>query len=426
MINQGAAWEAAAPTNVAIVTLAPTAGWTTVSGDSAKFREHYWQPDGPNGGLERIDIYKQVDPDTRLFAAGHLSLDDYKLVVGKDRNDLGFVHVGWEQFRQFYDDAGGTFATEGNAPERLGEDLHLDAGKTWVDLGLTVPNWPRLVLGYEYDYKNGPEAITSWGAETTSKGPRNLAPASKYLDEGTHILKFDVNAEVQGITIEDRFRGEFYGLNTHYTNVAARSSMSQNASDADRYFQGANSIRLEKRLADWLSGSAGYFFSRLDGNESFSDVTQEGGVVYAASVPNIVLERESQVANATGLVGPFEGLTFSTGFEGQWTSQQAGGSGSLNHIAYALPPANNLALTPAILASDYEQETFSETLGLRYSKLPFTSVFADARLQQGDDPAERAKPRVGRRRVFEGLPASAGGWPTCGPASAPRRGGASP
>ena len=46
-----------------------------------------------------------------------------------------------------------TSASGAQLPQSLGTDLHLDIGKAWIDFGLTLPHWPRMVLGYEYDYK---------------------------------------------------------------------------------------------------------------------------------------------------------------------------------------------------------------------------------------------------------------------------------
>ena len=111
--------------------------------------------------------------------------------------------------------------------------------------------------------------------------PRNIAPTTKHLDEGTHIIKFDLDAEVEGIAIEDRFRGEFYSLNTHYTNVAARGR--DDAKCGRRkpsYFQGANSIRLEKKFKDWLFGSGGYFYSKLNAEDSFTNAVVANGTLY--------------------------------------------------------------------------------------------------------------------------------------------------
>ena len=381
-IDQGAVWGNAAPTNLFDVTISSTVGGTIVSGDERKFREHYWRRDGVDGGVERFELFQQTDPNTKVLITGHALLDDYKVTLDIDRNELGFIRTGWEQYRKYYDDTGGSPSTPTpGLPQSLGTDLHLDIGKAWIDFGLTLPHWPRMVLGYEYDYKHGEEAITSWGSDG-GDDPRNIGPASKHLDEGTHIIKFDLDAEVKGVTIEDRFRGEFYKLNSHYTNVAARNSVSQNADERNRYFQGANSIRLEKKFTDWFFGSGGYFYSKLNADDSFTDTTTANDTIYLAAVPNIQLTRESHVFNLNGLLGPFDGLTFSAGVQSEWTRQHGFGSGDLNGIAYTRPPDDNLVINRATLSSDYDQNTVSETAGLRYTKIPFTTLFADARLKQ--------------------------------------------
>jgi len=379
-IDQGLSWVEAAPTNVLGVTIAPTAGWLFAHGDQRKFREHYWRREGWDAGLEHFEWFQQSDPDTKTSLAGHAYRDDYRVTLKVERNDLGFVRAGWEQYRKYYDDTGGYLAPR--PPQSLGTDLHLDLGKAWIDLGLTLPHWPRLVLGYEYDYKQGEEAITSWGSDGAPGDPRNIAPASKRLDEGVHIIKFDLDAEVAGITIEDRFRGEFYHLGTHATNQAARASVAQDVREEKQHFEGANSIRLEKQVTTWLFGSGGYFYSKLDADDSFTDLTTANATPYLAEVPQIELTRESHLFNLNGLLGPFDGLTLSAGAQSEWTRQHGFGRGDLNGIAYTRPPASNLQINPATLSSDYCQNTVSETLGLRYSKVPFTALFADARFKQ--------------------------------------------
>jgi len=381
-IDQGATWEGVSATNVLDASISPTVGWTSVSGDKQKFREHYWRRYGIDGGLEEFSIFEQRDPDTRVSVDGHTLLDDYRLRLGIDRNDLGFVHSGWEQYRKYYDDTGGLNPASGQPPLSLGRDLYLDLGKAWVDFGLTSPRWPRITLGYEYDYKRGEEAITSWGADAVGVSARNLAPASKHLDEGTHVIKFDLETEFKGITLQDQFRGEFYKLNSSYTNEAARQSILQKVNSSDTYFQGANSIRLEKKFKDWLFGSGGYFFSKLDADDSFTDDTTRNNTLYQAAVPHIALTRESHIFNLNGLLGPFDALTASVGVQTEWTRQEGFGDGQLNGIAYVQPPNPNLAINPATLSANYDQNTVSETAGLRYSKIPFTTLFADGRFQQ--------------------------------------------
>ena len=248
-IDQGAVWDSAMLTNSLDFSFSPVLGGTTVSGDNHKFRELNWQKEGLNGGVEQFELFKQTSPDTKWLLTGHALLDDYLVVLSLDRNDLGFIHSGWQQYRKYYDDTGGYAPSLVQPAPSSGENLNLDIGKAWVDFGLTLPDWPRIVLGYEYDYKQGNEAITAWSALGTDRNTaRNIAPASKSINEDVHIIKFDLDDEIKGVSIEERFRGEFYKLNTGDTNVAF-GPLPQSVSEGTTYFQGANTIRLEKKLA---------------------------------------------------------------------------------------------------------------------------------------------------------------------------------
>jgi mono/diheme cytochrome c family protein len=382
-IDQGAEWSSVAPTNLYSVSLSPVVGGTSVSGNAKKFRELNWRPDGADGGLGEFQLFQQTAPDTAILLWGHALRDDHKIDLSLERTDLGFVHSGWEEYRKYYDDIGG-FRPTASTPEALSldQELHLTLGKAWVDFGLALPHLPRMVFGYEYDYKRGSEASTAWSAAGIGADERNIAPASRDLREGTHILKFDLDAEVKGVTVEDRFRGEFYGLNSHYTNVAARGTMAQNVKETDHYFQGANTIRLEKQFGKWLFGSAGYLYSHLDADSSFTNATRFSTLSFAASVPNITLERESHVANLNALLGPFDGLTISSGAQTEWTRQHGFGSGNLNQIAFTRAPPSTLTVVPTTLTTDYDERSAMENLALRYTKIPFTVLFAEGRFEQ--------------------------------------------
>jgi len=61
----------------------------------------------------------------------------------------------------------------------LDRDLSLTIGRAWVDFGLTLPNWPQMTLGYEYQYKRGDEATLEWGY--TAPGGKAVNPASQSL-----------------------------------------------------------------------------------------------------------------------------------------------------------------------------------------------------------------------------------------------------
>jgi hypothetical protein len=377
-IDQGAAWDITSPTNQLDLSFSPTLGGTVVSGDKHKFEEHYWQKAGVNGGVEQFELLQQTGADTRWLLTGHALVDDYKFGLAIDRNEFGFIHSGWEQYRKYFDDTGGYAPSLIQPAPSLGEDLHLDIGKAWIDFGLTLPDWPRLVLGYEYDYKQGDEAVTSWSAAGPSATGRNIAPASQQLDEGTHIIKLDLDDEIKGVTIEERFRGEFYKLNTSSTNVALGPSP-QSFNEGTTYFQGANTIRLEKKFSDWFFGSGGYLYSKLDSDSAFR--MDAPAQLQTVNLPDIQLEKESHVGNLNGLFGPLAGLTLSTGVQAEWTRQYALGAGTLDQQTPPPPPVMDFDF-PFTVSSDYDETSLQENVALRYSRIPFTTLFAEARLEQ--------------------------------------------
>jgi len=311
-------------------------------------------------------------------------LDDYKFALSLRRDDVGFVHSGWEQYRKYYDDTGGYFPDAKPPAPHSGSDLHLDMGKAWIDLGLTLPNWPRMVLGYEYDDRHGQEATTEWGA-APGAGLPNIAPASQHIEEGMHVIKFDLDYDTREVTVEERFRGQFYNLHTDYTNVTARSSASENAHEVNTYFQGANTLRVERKFSDWLYGSAGYLCSQLNSDDSFTDSVNHN-IALLVQVPQITLEKESHVFNLNALLGPLEGLTFSGGVESEWTRQHgAGGYDDFLNPIYtngSAPATATSKVVLSMLSSDYDENSVTESAALRYAKIPFTALFADARCQQ--------------------------------------------
>jgi mono/diheme cytochrome c family protein len=375
-IDQGVAWNGNLLTNILDFSFSPVFGGTTMSGDSHKFSEHYWQKDGLNGGVEDFELFEQKGADTRLLLTGHALLNDYKITYEADQNNLGFLHAGWEQYRKYFDDTGGYYPALVTPAPTLGRDLYLDIGKAWVDLGITLPDWPRMVVGYEYDYRHGDEATLEWNSVGNSPAnARNIGPASQNIDEGVHIIKFDLDAEIKGVTVEDRFRGEFYQIGTGSTNFSITGGPI-NVNQGTTYFQGANTFRLEKKFNDWFFGSAGYLYSKLDGNSTFNLDTP--AVFQLATLSDITLERDSNVGNVNGLFGPFNGLVISTGAQAEFTHQNSFGPGTYEQN---IPPPP-FTTVPFNVSSDYDLSSVKENIAAHYTKIPFTALFAEARLEQ--------------------------------------------
>jgi mono/diheme cytochrome c family protein len=378
-IDQGAVWPASTNKPPVLFTLTPSFGWTSVSGNEALFRAHNWRPDGWSGGVERFDLVQPIDRDTRMTISGRVLADyDYRVSLDLKRNEVGFIRGGVEQFRSYYDDTGGYYAPFTPSSFNLGRNLHLDHGKAWGDFGLRKPDWPEITLGYEYQYAEGTKSTLQWGAVTAGPTTRNIFPAYKHIDEETHILKVDVSHTLGGFLLEDSFRGEFYRLDTDRPNADFASfNFGNRHTETYKHFIGANTFRVEKKVRDWLQLSGGYLYSNLDGEGSFRQVSfapSTGAVFFQGDTsPLIIVQSESHVFNANAVLGSWEGFTFVSAVQADWTQTEGLGSGTV--FGFPTPFANNYG-------SNQDKRIVEERFELRHESIPYTTLYAEARFRQ--------------------------------------------
>jgi mono/diheme cytochrome c family protein len=386
-IDQGAAWGTTNQFPQSAFSFSPTLRWIGVEGNKSKFREMEGVKEGLGGGVENFSMERQDSPDRKLSMEGHFLApeEDMQLKLQWTKTDAGFVRVGFDEWRKYYVDTGG-FVPPTNSFS-LNRDLYLDNGRAWIDLGLTRPDLPQTVLGYEYQFKQGNEATLQWGAVDTGAGViKNIDPASKHIDEHTHIIKLDSSYELQGWRLEDNARVEFYHLETSRTNgwpyvpgiSPTPSGTIASVAEKDRHTQGANTFSVSKQLEDWWSVSSGYFYSRLDGNASLNQTTLNSAPVITDqwSAEGITLRRDSQVVSFGSLMGPWNGLTFSAGVQGEWTHQESSG---LENFTLGFPGDTS---TTNNEAGKFDSASARENLLLRYTKIPWTVLFAETRLRQ--------------------------------------------
>ena len=136
-----------------------------MQGDKAKFRELQGVNDGFSGGVEEFSFIQQTSPTEKFSLTGHAIApdQDFKLKLAIDETDQGFLHAGFDEWRKYYDDSGGYDPAVVPPQLSLNRDLYVDNGRFWIDFGLTLPRWPQMVLGYEYDFKQGNKSMLDWG-----------------------------------------------------------------------------------------------------------------------------------------------------------------------------------------------------------------------------------------------------------------------
>jgi hypothetical protein len=402
-IDQGANWPAT-NANKIVFSITPALQGFTVKGNERLFREHTGIKDGWNGGAQSFYLDQQLGPDGRFTLEGRVlpNPEEYKLRLEARRRDLGFVRFGFEQYREFYSDIGGYHPALDPPAYRLDRDLGLDIGRAWVDFGLTLPDWPRLTLGYEFQYRDGAKSILQWGdvgAISPDVNPfatdaRKIFPAAKDIDEKVHVLKFDVAHEVNGLGLENNFRAEWYDNHTRRETTGfldlTGGGLNKNfqVREDHEHFQASDSFRLEKQVVDWLYFSGGYFFSRLDGEFSLdANPVFPTGDFFSYdryySAQSVILEQDTHLFNANAQLGPWGGLTVYSGVQSEWTSQHGFGDVRLDEgFPESVFGPGSIGAVPAYLDSNLDRAVLEEHFGARYTAIPFTVLFAEGRFAQ--------------------------------------------
>ena len=390
-IDQGADWATnSAPPAVAF-SIEPVSSWIGVSGDNKKFREVEGVQEGWSGGANHFSFSEQLAPDRKLTIEGRALVPehDFKVTVALDQKDYGFVHSGFEEWRRYYDDTGGYYPRFTPPSFSLDQDPHLDIGRAWIDFGLTLPDSPQLVFGYEYQFRQGEKSTLVWGTVNQNGLSKNFYPNIESVDEHTHIFKVDLTREWDDWRIEDRVRVEFYHLSDQRNDVVDYNPPSPNPDFIQRinqgvqYSQGANTFRVQKQINDWWLASLGSLVSVYNGTSSFNENTTDGAGMAASGsawqAQGITLQRNSYMVSGSSLFLPAKGLSVSVSAQGEWTREN--GFGNVD-LAFYDPTVPGYAPVPGMVNANLDRTVSSENLDLRFNRLPRTVLFAEGRMRQ--------------------------------------------
>jgi len=358
------------------VTITPTVEYVSVRGDEDKFRAHQWHNDGWIGGIDEATFHQELGKDATLdlAARGLLNEADYKLRLDLTKKDVGFVRAGFTQFRQYSETTGGFYRPFNLPSFRLAGDPHLDVGNIFVDVGLTLPHIPFITLGYERQYRDGQKTLLEWGGVTEGATNRKIYPSLKDVDEHVDIFKVSLDHDIKNIHIADQFRFERYHSDTRRVTLDAGKTITVR----EEYTHHAlfNTFRLDSHLNENVYWSLGYLYSTLNGDAEFAVSTAAPVTVFDRNWVSRVIDvgSDSHVLNANLMFGPFKGLTLYTGVQAEQTT----GDGFTDALlATGLAPA-----TTNLIHSSTDKTSLEETFGARYTKIPFTTLYAEARLTQ--------------------------------------------
>jgi hypothetical protein len=259
----------------------------------------------------------------------------------------------------------------------LGEDLELRHHYATVEFGLELPDWPRIRLAYDLRLRDGTESTLHWGAMTRDNVTRNVYPGSKRVDETTHLITLDLQYDWNGLLISDQAQFEWHDQdNQRFLYEFPDFDLAHVMTDQQNYWRGANVLRLERNVRDWLYLSGGYLYSHLKDTggfnlESFFPSDPATPPSLELATDTLTLRRRSHVINANAMIGPWQDLHFYAGLQAEWTRQEGFASGR-----------DLLANIGRTYDSNLDRAATDEHFGMRYSGIPHTIIFAETRFQQ--------------------------------------------
>jgi mono/diheme cytochrome c family protein len=374
-IDQGANWSGTNAVTPFHFDAEPQFVWIGVHGDKGKFREIEGTNNGFSGGLRNFSIEEQISPDERLSLDGHVlsAGQDSALHLNITRNDAGFIHAGFEEWRHYSDNIGGYDPALKPPDLPSAGSLELDEGRAWIDLGLTLPQGPRVVLGYEEQFRVGSESELDWGGVSGNR----IAPSTNTVNKHTDIIKLDISGDLAGWQWHDRARVEIHREQSQ-DDESSGPGASFHTRDHYDDAQGMNTLNAEKALRDWWLVSLGYFYSLLESSDSLSQSGSPVVIHRYWQAPQVTLSTESQILSASSLFRPAPPLSLGLDAQFQWSREEGAGQ-----IANALGTPALPILTPAVMENaNFDEFKSMQNAEMRFTKIPWTVLFAAARFEQ--------------------------------------------
>lgn len=377
------------------VLIEPGLSYVNVRGNAAKFREDTWMKDKFTGGIEAFQLNRKVGKDLNLNIEGRglFNAHDYKIELELVKPEYWFLRAGYNEYRKYYNGNGGYMVTNNLGPVFLpqNQDLHVDMRDIFIEIGLIRPNLPKITLGYERQEKEGMKSLLEWGTAnytntvTGTSTNKKIWPSFKAIDEHTDIVRLELEHDIKNIHIGNEFRYEHYqAANTTYDmnsgylspySMGSPVSALNKTNDTYTYKESYkndlfwNTFHMDSHLNEKVYWSMGYLYSHFNGNDGF-DRSRNPDPTFASHYYTTVvdLDSDSHVLNANLMYDPCKTLSFSIGAQAEMSDQEAYQNGY---------NGNN-----TVLLTEVDKRSVEENLGVRWTAIPFTTIYAEAKLLQ--------------------------------------------
>lgn len=396
--------EAVKAADETTVSVSPEIRYIWVNGDENRFRQDWWMNDKLSGGIESLKLQRTLKDDWTLSLEGRALFDehDYQVRLEILNPKIGFVRAGYTEFRKYFDDSGGYYKfvnpVAGAKFFALNQKLNMDISDLYVDVGLTLPNWPKITLGYERKAKDGDKSMVEWGgvqfpaSGTTTN--RNIYPAYKAIDDKVNLFKVDIEHDISNVHLADQFRYENYktaalrldDVGYVATNVAPGKVVTVHESYQHDSFM--NTFAMDSHVNEKVYWSMGYLFQTLDGAPGFDMTTTvypqyqgtPAGTDKFWAIREAALNSDSHVLNGNAFFGPFAKTYIYGGLQAEKTQVDSFADQNLREGGVGGKFLPEQALTNV----REDKDLYEERLGVRFIGIPFTTLYAEAKWSQGN------------------------------------------
>ena len=266
--------------------------WITLStggllthGNQAQAEENLHWGAGPFGGIEDLHLQGSPFTNTTLTLDGHSIFDDhdYQLSLKLAHPDLWFLRFNAENFRTWYNDAGGFYPPTGMEYSGLTGARALDRGEFSFEGGLTLEKLPAITFKYTHRYRDGEKSSTIWGPVhpdlfTDPTLVQGLAPSFYDIDEKIDTFELNAKQHVKATDLALGLRFETADLNNAlYTTRFQDDPFPPSAPDVtDRQKTTYDLFSLNASSETWIKNnllfSSGFMFANLDNDFSGSRI----------------------------------------------------------------------------------------------------------------------------------------------------------
>jgi len=369
--------------------------FVSVKGDEARFRQQEWISDGYSWGLKDINLNRDLGDDLSVTFEGKTipNENDNNASLSIVKKDVGFIDIVYDSFRKYYDGSGGVyplFATL-NGTE-IAEDLHMNMGKFFMEVGTPKDDVRGVSIVYERDAKIGKKSRLTWTAAKEGATTRDIGPVWQRVDEETNSITLKGRTEVKGVAIKGEQLFEKTRINSFReersiatTGVAADTKMRRQVQEPD-----TNMITSTVQASKWINDNktflgAGYRFNHLNNQETeYLNEFTAAGVPVSYSNPKNKYDAwakndlDSHIWNAHAMTKLTGDLSLSTKLRADLITRRS-------HSVYpgdTTNPPNGIADNTNYNEVENSIGGFGENLSLNYNGIAHTSLYTELEMGQ--------------------------------------------